>query len=194
GKVGWMPPPAAAAPVATAATAAGTSTTITTTLLEPADLGLRYSLTPTHQDLNFQLDSLTLRLSPAALHLLLQLQDMVLQPLMAPPPDKPLTRCDRFERLWSSHWGVRQAAGGGGGGGGGGPGRGVWGLELGVSRVDSMADERGVTLWRPQPAQGYVALGDVLTAGTHMPSCQVATLAVNSGLVAFPAAFDLVWQ
>ncbi|GIL84681.1 hypothetical protein Vretifemale_13310, partial [Volvox reticuliferus] len=42
--------------------------------------------------------------------------------------------------------------------------------------------------------QGYVALGDVLTAGTHMPSCQVATLAVNSGLVAFPAAFDLVWQ
>ncbi|GLI59136.1 hypothetical protein VaNZ11_000961, partial [Volvox africanus] len=71
---------------------------------------------------------------------------------------------------------------------------GIWGLELGVSRVDSMADERGVTVWRPQPAQGYVALGDVLTAGVHMPNCQVATLAVNSGLVAFPTAFEIVWQ
>ncbi|GLI59137.1 hypothetical protein VaNZ11_000962, partial [Volvox africanus] len=95
-KVGETPVPgAAAAPMATAAAAAGPSTTITTTLLEPADMGLRYSLSPTLQDLNLQLDSLTLRLSPAAIHLLLQLQDMVLLPLMAPPPDKPLTRCDR---------------------------------------------------------------------------------------------------
>ncbi|GFR52308.1 hypothetical protein Agub_g14845, partial [Astrephomene gubernaculifera] len=167
------PPPLLAFP-ATAPAAAS----VTTTLLDPADVSARYTLTPTSQDISLDLGSLNLQLSPAALHLLLQLQGMVLQPLTAPPPDQPLARCNRFQRLWSSYR-PRGAS--------------VAGLELGVGGIDTLAEDRGLSLWRPQPQPGYISLGDVLVSGSRMPYDQVATLAVNSGLVAFPMSYDLIW-
>lgn len=109
------------------------------------------------------------------------MQQVVSQPLVAPPPDKPMLRCDTYERLWSS-------------GGGG-----VWGAvgpapPPGVSRVDPAADLRGVAVWRPQPPPGYVILGDVAVPGVAaQPSAPVAVLAINSGLVAWPSGFECVW-
>ncbi len=147
---------AAAAQLAAAPPAA----IISTTLLEPADVSLSYKLTAASQDVSLDLGTLTLRLSPASLHLLLHLQGMVLQPLYAPAPDQPLCRCDRFERVWGSHAGSRGSGGGGG-----------TTLELGVGGVDAMAGERGVTVWRPQPPLGYTRLGDVLAQGAECQEC-----------------------
>lgn len=152
----------AAAAAAAQLAATPPSAIISTTLLEPADVSLSYKLTSASQDVSLDLGTLTLRLSPASLHLLLHLQGMVLQPLYAPAPDQPLCRCDRFERVWGSHASSRGSGGGGGGG---------TTLELGVGGVDAMAGERGVTVWRPQAPLGYARLGDVLAQGAGCFAC-----------------------
>lgn len=66
---------------------------------------------------------------------------------------RPLVRCARFERVWSS---AAEAADGAGG----------------IIVTDPVAGERGVTVWRPQAPSGYVALGDCITAGARQPSFQ----------------------
>ena len=74
---------------------------------------------------------------------------VVLDPLIVPPVNQPLTRCGRFEWLWSSHDSsaavVYSTAGAGG--------------------VDVMGSDKGITFWRPQVPMGYASVGDVLTAG-----------------------------
>lgn len=52
----------------------------------------------------------------------------------------------------------------------------------------------GVAVWRPVVPVGYVKLGDVLgEVRGGAPTQQAAALAINSGLVAFPVGFELVW-
>lgn len=103
---------------------------------------------------------------PARPHLLpcnLQLHAQITQPLVSPPVEHPLLRCDRFEWLWASSMrgdaaltpgsaaeqGRRSASGRGG--------------------LDPVASLRGLTLWRPHPPPGYVSLGDVAVAGSKAP-------------------------
>ncbi len=57
----------------------------------------------------------------------------------------------------------------------------------GQGGVDPWAPHRGLAVWRPQPPEGYLSLGDVPIPGAAgAPSFAVAVLAVNSGLVAYP--------
>lgn len=78
---------------------------------------------------------------------------MVLEPLTVPPADKPLVRCDMFEKLWCSHPAESSS----------GPPY----PTAGAGGVDVMSSEKGVTVWRPQAPMGYGIVGDVITAGRH---------------------------
>jgi vacuolar protein sorting-associated protein 13A/C len=77
------------------------------------------------------------KLSPDTLQLVLQLRSIVAQPLVVPPPDRPLERCDRFERVW----GPPPAHGHGGGGGGA---HGAHGASLGVHSGAGGGGPRGL--------------------------------------------------
>ncbi|MEW5298732.1 MAG: hypothetical protein WDW36_001820 [Sanguina aurantia] len=179
--------------------------TLHNTILEPCDMTLSYSLLPgASQQLDLSISAVALKLSPQVLQQLLQLQKALTAPLMVPPAHAPLLRCELYERVWtsqrtpgsaprsslvSSPSAAAVAAGAAAGGGGGGDG-----AAAGKHGVDALAAERGVTVWRPTAPSGYVILGDVVTAGSAQPQSQVAVLAVNSGLVAHPLGYTLVWS
>lgn len=133
-----------------------------------------------------------------------QLQQLVAEPLIVPPADKPLLKCDTYERLWStaaahtfgqgSQGG--DAASGGAAGGDGSAGQQPLALEsVGMGGVDPLAGQRGMALWRPQPPQGYAILGDVPVAGAGAkPAATVAVIAINSGFVAWPVRYECCWS
>ena len=51
-----------------------------------------------------------------------------------------------------------------------------------------------LSVWSPQTPGGYVKLGDVLSSPGEPPATSaVAAASINSGLVAYPKAFELVW-
>lgn len=76
----------------------------------------------------------------------------VLAPLTVPAADAPLARCNTFESVWSSHQASADKSG---------PPY----ATAGAGGVDGMAADRGVTVWCPQPPNGYAITGHVLAAG-----------------------------
>lgn len=129
-----------------------------------------------------------------------QLQALVSQPLVVPPPDKPLLRCDKFESLWSSRaggtWGSSATLAGSStpADSASAPPR-ATASSSGAGGLDPVAHLRGVSLWRPQAPQGYAILGDVAVPGAGaQPTAPVAVMAVNSGLVAWPLGYECCWS
>ncbi|KXZ49125.1 hypothetical protein GPECTOR_23g54 [Gonium pectorale] len=170
-------------------------------LLEPLDLTAAYSAGDDRKDnpvtagdgepglgvrgltIDVQ-SSLLLRLSPSSLALALHLAELALEPLQAPPPHRPLHRCDRFQRLSTLAAAPRADAERGAGAAGSVP--------VAFSRGAEPAAPL-MTVWRPLPPPGYVALGDVVGLGAAPPVVQVAVLAISSGFVAYPTGYERVW-
>jgi len=117
----------------------------------------------------------------------LQLEHQVVQPLAVPALDQPLLRCDYFERLWSSS-SAEDMGSSSSTSGGSSFNRSMSSFNSdsqhpsevqrmaagGMRRVglDPVAHMRGLTVWRPKPPTGYVALGDVGMAGSEAPRCE----------------------
>ncbi len=119
---------------------------------------------------------LRLTISPVVAELATSLGAGALEPLMQPGPSAPLRAVRQFERVWS----IDPDA--------------TWqkDSELAVSLAVTGAGG-GVTIWRPKTTTGYGITGHVITAGDTNPSFEVMTVAVNSGLVAYPSSFMKVW-
>ncbi|KAK9864527.1 hypothetical protein WJX84_002714 [Apatococcus fuscideae] len=99
----------------------------------------------------------------------------VLEPLVQPSADRPLSKCNKFGKLWSNNLdglGAAEAA----------------------TEVSILGSASGATFWRPKPAIGYVALGDCITSGSMQPAFQVISVAVNSGIIAYPVRFKAIWS
>lgn len=128
---------------------------VATSILEPCDVKVALKSSEAVQDVNVDVSTVQLRMSPDVLHLLQHLQQVAAEPLAVPPPDQPLARVDRFACLWSSH-GPAEGAGAAG------PPY----ATAGAGGVAVISSDKGVTVWRPQPPVGYAIVGDVLAAGT----------------------------
>eukprot|EP00798_Chlamydomonas_sp_ICE-L_P025166 gene25166-10797_t len=148
--------------------------------LDLSDISMKLSPYESPDKVEFSLDlsDISMKLSPDVMNHLLKLQNAVAMPLVLPPQDQPLSRCSKFEQLWSSAQSESSFGY----------------ATLGQGGVESMAEFRGVTLWRPQPPSGYIILGDMPVAGSNQPTHQVVTVAINSGLVAYPLGYVLVWE
>jgi len=128
-------------------------------------------------NVDLKASDLRLTISPVIAELAISLGAGALEPLMQPSPSAPLRAAQQFERVWSidpnSTWQLDS--------------------ELAVSLAVTGAGG-GVTIWRPKTTTGYGITGHVITAGDANPSFEVMTVAVNSGLVAYPASFKKVWS
>jgi vacuolar protein sorting-associated protein 13A/C len=156
-----------------------------TSILEPCDIKVATKSSESVQDVNVDVSAVQLRMSPDVMQLLQHLQQVVMEPLAAPPADQPLARVTRFACLWSSHGPAE--------GGGAGPPYAIAGV-AGAGGVAVIGSDKGVTVWRPQPPMGYALVGDVLSAGHGQPDHQVTAIAISSGLVTFPLGFTRVWE
>jgi vacuolar protein sorting-associated protein 13A/C len=118
-----------------------------------------------------------------------QLERSVSKPLAVPSPTQPLQRCDAYSRVWCSSGTAPPATL---------PSVSAGTLTVsatGRGGVDPWTASRGVSVWRPQPPNGYLSLGDVAVPGAAAsPQFTVAVMAVNSGLVAWPQRFELCWD
>ncbi|KAL4527774.1 hypothetical protein Ndes2437A_g02912 [Nannochloris sp. 'desiccata'] len=128
-------------------------------------------------NVDLKASDLKLTVSPIIAELATSLGAGALEPLMQPGPSVPLRAVRQFERVWS----IDPDA--------------TWqkDSELAVSLAVTGASG-GVTIWRPETTTGYGITGHVITAGDTNPSFEVMTVAVNSGLVAYPASFKEVWS
>ncbi len=128
-------------------------------------------------NVDLRASDLKLTVSPVVAELATSLGAGALEPLMQPSPSAPLRAVRQFERVWS----IDPDA--------------TWqkDSELAVSLAVTGAGG-GVTIWRPKTTTGYGITGHVITAGDTNPSFEVMTVAVNSGLVAYPASFKKVWS
>ena len=63
---------------------------------------------------------------------------------------------------------------------------------MGSGRLNALGNDRGFTFWVPVTPPGYCAMGHVLTAGVEQPMHEVVSVALNSGLVAWPIGYDKV--
>lgn len=128
-------------------------------------------------NVDLKASDLRLTISPVIAELAISLGAGALEPLMQPSPSAPLRAVRQFERVWS----IDPDA--------------TWqsDSELAVS-LAVIGAGGGVTVWRPKTTTGYGITGHVITAGDTLPSFEVMTVAVNSGLVAYPATFKKVWN
>lgn len=174
---------------AAAAAASAAASAVVSTVLDPTDLLIWVKQDAARMDVTIDGGSCVLKLSPQVAALILALQGVLLRPLSAPPPEKPLARVSVFDRIWSSHDRSANTLGHAHGQGGSADDSAstlpVTVASLGQGGVDPMAQERGVTVWRPQVPFGYVSLGDVLTPGTSLcSSCHAVCGVLVSGMAA----------
>lgn len=129
-------------------------------------------------DLSVEASEVQISLSPGTLELTLQLGEAALAPLMQPGVDAALRASSQFQRVWSFDPGA------------------LW-KENTEERAVSLSATGigvGVTVWRPQTATGYGITGHVITPGDESPAFEVLTVAVNSGIAAYPASYRKVWS
>lgn len=128
-------------------------------------------------DVTLETSEIRAMLSPGTLELGLSLSTTALAPLMQPGPDAALRASSQFERVWSFDPVAAEQKN----------------AELAVS-LAATGIGAGVTVWRPQTATGYGVTGHIITPGEDRPTFEVLTVAVNSGIAAYPASYSRVWS
>ncbi|KAK9827173.1 hypothetical protein WJX74_009221 [Apatococcus lobatus] len=144
-------------------------------VLEPCKISVHVDMAKGAGDVRLQISDVHIRVSPDVIELGASLQASVLEPLVQPSADRPLSKCNKFGKLWSNNLdglGAAEAA----------------------TEVSILGSASGATFWRPKPAIGYVALGDCITSGSMQPAFQVISVAVNSGIIAYPVRFKAIWS
>lgn len=131
---------------------------------------------PQRSDLTFDISDIRLSLDPVLFDLANSLASSALAPLMQPGPDQAVRAVTQFEKIWSFDpvADLQQQE------------------QVAVSTTVTGAGG-GVTVWRPKTVTGYGVLGFVVTPGEGQPAFEVLSVAVNSGLVAYPVDYTLIW-
>lgn len=128
-------------------------------------------------NVDLRASELRVTLLPAVAELASSLGAGALAPLMQPGPSAPMHAVAQFERVWSVDIdSARQRD-----------------SDIAVS-LSVTGASGGVTIWRPKTTTGYGITGHVITAGDANPSFEVMTVAINSGIAAYPSSFEKVWS
>jgi hypothetical protein len=148
-------------------------------VLEPVDLTAAYKDDGEKRELAVEITKIVLNVSPDVLTILSDMSDTVWRPLQAASPDNPLHAVNKYKRICSSH--QKQCTtppfnsiGGGG--------------------LDFLGQEKGFTFWAPEAPPGHGILGHLITSGTSQPTQEVMSIALNSGVVAWPLKYEICWQ
>ncbi|KAK9858457.1 hypothetical protein WJX84_002370 [Apatococcus fuscideae] len=145
------------------------------TVLEPCKISMSVDMAKGAGDVHLHISDVHIRVSPDVLELGASLQASVLEPLIQPSADRPLSKCNKFGKLWSNTLDSLSPA-------------------QAATEVSILGSATGATFWRPKPAVGYVALGDCVTSGSQQPAFQVISVAVNSGIIAYPVKFKSIYS
>ena len=159
------------------------------TLLDPCTLGVEFVVEDSSDMIHVDVSNLSFRLSPMAIHFLLQLQEEIVTSLGRAPPEKPLIEVVSFTKLFSyqifpgtflTFWrpncdskyatlgdcisyGAEP------------PARNVsvvakgYGLVKKPLRFDKVFSDDVAAIWHPIAPEGYVALGCVVTGASETP-------------------------
>jgi vacuolar protein sorting-associated protein 13A/C len=148
-------------------------------VLEPVDLTAAYKHDGKKRDLAVEITKIVLNVSPDVLTILSALSTTVLHPIQAASPENPLHAVNKYKRICSSHHkkGTMPPF-----------------HAIGSGGLDFLGQEKGFTFWAPEAPPGHGILGHLITSGTSQPTQEVMSVALNSGVVAWPQKYKQVWQ
>lgn len=141
-------------------------------ILLPLRVDLQYKCKKDEIDVQVDVSSVKLLLSPGLLEFSNNLLQDALAPLRQPSPNDPVMAVSQYQKTGS--------------------------IKYHASTEDSTSKYFGndllLTFWRPETRTGYALAGDVMTFGDKPPAFEVLSLARNSGLVFPPLSYELVFE
>ena len=148
-------------------------------MLEPVDLTAAYKHDGQKRDLAVEITKIVLNVSPDVLTILSDMSETVWRPIQAASPETPLHAVNKYKRICSSHHKKCTTPPFNSIGGGG---------------LDFLGQEKGFTFWAPEAPPGHGILGHLITSGTSQPTQEVISIALNSGVVAWPLKYEMCWK
>lgn len=148
-------------------------------MLEPIDLTAAYKKEDGKQDWGVDVSKIVLNVSPDVLTILSNVSESVLRPIQAASPDSPLYAVSKYKRICSSHHKKCTTP----------PFN-----SIGSGGLDFLGQEKGFTFWAPEAPAGHGILGHLVTSGTSQPIQEVMSIALNSGIVAWPLKYQECWK
>jgi vacuolar protein sorting-associated protein 13A/C len=148
-------------------------------VLEPVDLTAAYKNDGQKRDVAVEITKIILNVSPDVLTILSDVANTVWKPIQAASPEQPLSAVNAYKRISSSHHKKCTTP----------PF-----TSIGSGGLDFLGHEKGFTFWAPVAPPGFCILGHLITSGTSQPTQEVISIALNSGVVAWPLRYEMRWQ